>query len=55
MNKQDQNNGHYPRLLAPQESELLLQDMKESSAWARSELKRRQATKPGNTIMKDKQ
>lgn len=45
MNKQDQNNGHYPRLLTPQESESLLQDMKESSAWARPELKRWRAAK----------
>ncbi|WP_419584952.1 hypothetical protein [Thiolapillus sp.] len=30
-----------PRLLTQSESESLLQDMKESSAWARSELKRR--------------
>jgi hypothetical protein len=55
MNRQNQNNGHYTRLLTPQENESLLQDMKESSAWARSELKRRKAAKLSNTIMKGKQ
>jgi hypothetical protein len=48
MKKQDQYSNHYPRLLTPEEAERLLKDVKESSAWMRSEIKRRCAKKSGD-------
>jgi hypothetical protein len=36
---------HYPRRLYPGEVDSLLKDAKESSAWMRTELKRRRAAK----------
>lgn len=41
MKKKKKNEGKVPRLLTPEEAENLLKDAKESSAWMRSEIKRR--------------
>ena len=45
MKKQDQDNGSFPRLLTAHEAYNLLKDMKDSSAWARAEIKRRRAAR----------
>jgi hypothetical protein len=43
MKKKKKNEGKFPRLLTPEEAENLLKDAKESSAWMRSEIKRRRS------------
>ncbi|MCU7936052.1 MAG: hypothetical protein KZQ99_14410 [Candidatus Thiodiazotropha sp. (ex Dulcina madagascariensis)] len=54
MKKKDQYSNHQPRLLTPEEVERLLKDVKESSAWMRSEIKRRRAEKSGDLTVEVK-
>jgi hypothetical protein len=55
MKKQDQNNCQYPRLLTSEETDKLLMDAKDSSAWMRAEIKRRRADESGSLIIEEKQ
>jgi len=43
MSQKDHEKSTVPRLLTPEEAENLLKDVKESSAWMRSEIKRRRS------------
>jgi hypothetical protein len=43
MSQKDHEKSTVPRLLTPEEAENLLKDAKESSAWMRSEIKRRRS------------
>jgi hypothetical protein len=45
---------HYPRRLTPGEVDSLLKDAKESSAWMRTELKRRRSVKSDDLTEKVK-
>lgn len=45
MKKPITNTDHYPRRLTPDEIDSLLKEAKESSAWMRTELKRRRSAK----------
>lgn len=45
---------HYPCRLTPGEIDSLLKEAKESSAWMRTELKRRRATKSGDLAEEEK-
>lgn len=54
MKKTIKNKDHYPRLLTPEEAEALLKDMRDSSAWARAEIKRRYAVKSVDPAIEEK-
>jgi hypothetical protein len=45
---------HYPRLLTTEEAEMLSKDMRDSSVWARAELKRRRAVKSVDPAIEEK-
>ena len=55
MKEKDQHTDHFPRLLNPEEINMLLKDAKETSAWMRTELKRRRSAISDDLTTEEKQ